>query len=154
MGCAALDKGTNQPNKFLDAMSSESMLPWFSDGRRDDAIQAACVEAVTSYWADPANNPAMKNGGRMVELSRAHVWAWDARPYPAFPGRDDLWSDGPAWERGHWLNGRAGAVPLADVVRDICEGAGVAAFDVSGLLGSCAAMPSAGPKAGGRPCSR
>ena len=29
-GCAALDKATNQPNKFLDAMSSESMLPWFS----------------------------------------------------------------------------------------------------------------------------
>ena len=46
-GCAALDKATNQPNKFLDAMSSESMLPFYSDGRRDDAIQAAYVEAVT-----------------------------------------------------------------------------------------------------------
>lgn len=147
-GCAALDKGTNQPNKFLDTISSESMLPWFSDGRRDDAIQAACVEAVTSYWADPANNPAMKNGGRMVELSRAHVWAWDARPYPAFPARGDLWSDGLAWERGHWLNGRAGSVPLADVVRDICEGAGVAAFDVSGLHGVVRGYAVSGPESG------
>ncbi|MBV0891943.1 glycoside hydrolase/phage tail family protein [Paracoccus sp. Z118] len=134
-GCAALDKGTDQPNKFLDAMSSESSLPWYSDGRRDDALQAAYVRAVTEYWGDPANNPAMPGGGRMVDLSRAHVWAWDARPYPAFPGRDDLWSDGPAWERGHWLNGRAGAVPLAALVAAICREAGVTAYDVSGLSG-------------------
>ncbi|KGJ23133.1 baseplate multidomain protein megatron [Paracoccus sanguinis] len=135
-GCAALDKATNQPNKFLDAMSSESMLPWYSDGRRDDAIQAAYVEAVTSYWGDPGNNPLRADGkGRMVELSRAHVWAWDARPYPAFPGRDDLWSDGPAWERGHWLNGRATALPLGDVVADICRRSGLDGVDVSGLWG-------------------
>ncbi|RMC36386.1 hypothetical protein C9E81_06885 [Paracoccus alkanivorans] len=54
---------------------------------------------------------------------------------PAFPARRDLWSDGPAWERGHWLNGRAGAVPLASVVGDICREAGVRAFDTSGLSG-------------------
>ncbi|WP_112872704.1 baseplate multidomain protein megatron [Paracoccus endophyticus] len=134
-GCAALDKATNQPNKFLDAMSSESMLPWYSSGRRDDALQAAYVAAVTGYWADPDNNPATPAGGRMVDLDRAHVWCWDARPFPAFPSRGDLWSDGPAWERGHWLNGRAGAVPLADVVAEICRAAGVAAFDVAGLSG-------------------
>ena len=27
LGCAAIDKGTNQPNKFLDPKSSESQLP-------------------------------------------------------------------------------------------------------------------------------
>lgn len=134
-GCAALDKGTNQPNKFLDAMSSESALPYYSDGRRDDAIQQAYVRAVNEYWRDPANNPALAGGGRMVELTRAHVWCWDARPYPAFPGRADLWADGPAWSRGHWLNGRAGAVPLAAVVADLCASAGVRAYDVSGLSG-------------------
>lgn len=134
-GCAALDKATNQPNKFLDAASSESDLPWYSDGRRDDALQAAAIRAVMNYWRDPANNPRMKNGGRMVDISHAHVWCWDARPYPAFPGRRDLWSDGPAWERGHWLNGRAGGVPLASVVGDICREAGVEAFDASRLSG-------------------
>ncbi|WP_299358158.1 glycoside hydrolase/phage tail family protein [uncultured Paracoccus sp.] len=134
-GCAALDKATNQPNKFLDALSSESMLPWYSHGRRDDALQAAYVRAVTDYWSDPANNPPMAGGGRMVDLSRAHVWCWDARPFPAFPARSDLWSDGHAWERGHWLNGRAGAVPLAALVAAICREAGVAAHDSSGLNG-------------------
>ncbi|MFV0301779.1 MAG: glycoside hydrolase/phage tail family protein [Paracoccus sp. (in: a-proteobacteria)] len=134
IGCAALDKGTNQPNKFLDAMSSESRLPHFSNGRRDDAIQTAYVRAVMAYWSDPGNNPAMAEG-RMVDTARAHVWCWDARPYPAFPQRLDLWSDGPAWQRGHWLNGRAGAVPLASVVGDICREAGISAFDTSGLSG-------------------
>jgi len=135
MGCAALDKGTNQPNKFLDALSSESMLPYHSDGRRDDAMQAAYVAAMTGYWSNPANNPVGPWGGRMVDMSRAHVWCWDARPYPSFPARTDLWSDGPAWARGHWLNGRAGACPLADVVADLCRAAGIAAdaVDVSGL---------------------
>ena len=134
-GCAALDKATNQPNKFLDAMSSESTLPHYSNGQRDDAIQAAYVRAVTSYWAKPANNPAMTDGRRMVDLDRAHVWCWDARPFPAFPGRPDLWSDGPAWQRGHWLNGRAGSVMLDSVIGDICREAGVADFDTGAVSG-------------------
>ncbi|NHF72087.1 baseplate multidomain protein megatron [Paracoccus xiamenensis] len=135
MGCAALDKGTNQPNKFLDALSSESQLPHYSSGRRDDAMQAAYIRAMTRYWGDAENNPIGRYGGRMIDMSRAHVWCWDARPFPAFPGRTDLWSDGPAWDRGHWLNGRAGAAPLASVVADICAAAGVTSFDVSGLSG-------------------
>lgn len=134
-GCAALDKATNQPNKFLDARSSESMLPHYSDGRRDDALQEAYIAAIVGYWSLPENNPRLADGGRMVDLSRAHVWCWDARPYPAFPGCTDLWSDGPAWERGHWLNGRAGAVRLSAVVADICRAAGLCDFDVSDLSG-------------------
>ncbi|WP_313135434.1 baseplate multidomain protein megatron [Paracoccus jeotgali] len=135
IGCAALDKATNQPNKFLDANSSESMLPYYSTGRRDDVVQAAYLRALTGYWGDPANNPTGVYGGPMVDMSRAHVWCWDARPFPAFPGRVDLWADGPAWERGHWLNGRAGAVPLASLVADVCLAAGVRAFDSAGLSG-------------------
>ncbi|TBN43706.1 host specificity protein [Paracoccus subflavus] len=134
-GCAALDKATNQPNKFLDAMSSESTLPHYSNGQRDDAIQAAYISAVNAYWSQAAHNPAMADGRRMVDLGRAHVWCWDARPFPAFPGRTDLWSDGPAWQRGHWLNGRAGAVMLASVIADICREAGVRDADVSAVTG-------------------
>lgn len=153
MGCAALDKGTNQPNKFLDAMSSESMLPYFSDGRRDDAMQAAYVRAMTEFWSDPARNPiraahGRTGPGRMVDMARAHVWCWDARPYPAFPARTDLWSDGPAWQRGHWLNGRAGAVPLADVVAEICREAGVRAFDTQGLRGLVRGYALSGAESG------
>lgn len=140
MGCAAIDKGTNQPNKFLDAHSSESQLPYYSDGQRDDAIQAAYLRAMTEYWGNPAHNPpraafGRMAAGRMVDMTRAHVWCWDARPYPAFPARRDLWSDGGAWARGHWLNGRASAMPLADVVAEICLEAGVRHFDVAGLSG-------------------
>ena len=29
-------------------------------------------------------------GGRMVDTARIYLWAWDARPFPAFPLRDDL----------------------------------------------------------------
>src|SRR5262249_29630971 len=52
-----------------------------------------------------------------------------------FPARDDVWADGPAWSRGHWLNGRAGSATLADVVSHICLRAGIQDCDVSGLSG-------------------
>lgn len=136
MGCAAIDKGTNQPNKFLDAKSSESSLPRYSDGRRDDYIQQQYLRAMTRYWGAPENNPISEEyEGPMVDLGRAHVWAWDARPFPAFPNNRNLWSDGGNYARGHWFNGRTATRPLASVVREICERAGVAAFDVSDLRG-------------------
>ncbi|MCP3969404.1 MAG: host specificity protein [Rhodobacteraceae bacterium] len=136
IGCAAIDKGTNQPNKFIDPKSSESNLPHFSSARRDDFIQAQYLRAITSYWADEANNPVSADyAAPMVDMSRAHVWAWDARPYPYFPGNSELWSDGDNYLRGHWLNGRASSRSLAGVVAEICETAGVSAPDVSRLWG-------------------
>ncbi|TKA95356.1 hypothetical protein FAZ78_17330, partial [Cereibacter changlensis] len=74
-------------------------------------------------------------GGRMVDMARAHVWAWDARPFPQFPALQDVWSDAANYGRGHWLSGRASAQPLASVVAEICERSGVPHFDVSGLYG-------------------
>ena len=71
----------------------------------------------------------------MIDMSRAHVWAWDARPYPFFPATKALWSDGDNYARGHWLNGRVSARTLADVVADICARSGVTRFDVSRLYG-------------------
>ena len=136
-GCAALDRGTNQPNKFLDPKSSESALPYGSDGRRDEAIQQQYYRAVTTFWDEPANNPVSPfYGGPMVDMERAHAWAWDARPWPAFPRATGVWSDGPNYARGHWLNGRMATRSLASVVAEICEGAGVSAIDVSGLQGT------------------
>jgi hypothetical protein len=135
-GCAAIDKGTNEPNKFLDAKSSESAIPLYSNGRRDDLIQAQYLRAVTSYWADPAKNPISEvYSGPMIDMARAHAWAWDTRPYPQFPGLSDLWSDAANYPRGHWLNGRVSAQALATVVAEICERSGVDALDVDGLYG-------------------
>ena len=46
IGCAAIDKGTNEPNAFVDAKSVESKLPRFSNGQRDDFLQASYINAV------------------------------------------------------------------------------------------------------------
>jgi hypothetical protein len=136
MGCAAVDKGTNEPNKFLDPKSSESALPRFSNGRRDDLIQMQYLRAMTSYWLDPAHNPVSEvYAGPMLDMDHAYVWAWDARPWPAFPNALEVWSDGENHARGHWISGRMGAEPLADVVAEICEDAGMTEYDVSALYG-------------------
>ena len=135
-GCPAVDKGTNQPNKFIDAKSSESGLPTWSNGRRDDLIQMQYLLAMTSYWADPVNNPVSSlYAGTMVDLDHAHAWAWDARPFPDFPGQIEVWNDGDNYARGHWLNGRATNQPLAAVVAEICERSGVVEIDTGQLFG-------------------
>ncbi|SEK37986.1 baseplate multidomain protein megatron [Pacificibacter marinus] len=136
IGCAAIDKGTNQPNKFLDAKSSESALPAYSNGRRDDFIQLQYVRSLVEYWAQSDTNPVSEiYGGQMIDMSRAHVWAWDGRPYPAFPSVTSLWSDGGNYAKGHWLNGRSTARSLADVVTEICDRSGVRDVETSELYG-------------------
>ena len=136
IGCAAIDKGTNQPNKFIDLKSSESSLPKYSDGRRDDLMQMQYLRAMFEFWDETTNNPvSVVYGGSMVDMSRAHVWAWDTRPFPHFPHAIQKWSDAPNYFRGHWLNGRSNARSLADVVREICKRSGVADVDVSQLYG-------------------
>ncbi|MEJ2001084.1 MAG: glycoside hydrolase TIM-barrel-like domain-containing protein, partial [Maritimibacter sp.] len=135
-GCAAIDKGSNQPNKFLDPKSSESMLPRYSNGQRDDFMQMQYLRAHQEFWADPANNPVDgESGVRMLDTARMHVWAWDARPFPWFPGRAELWGDAANYRRGHWLNGRASNRALASVVTEICARSGVESIDTEGLYG-------------------
>ncbi|MGB7243278.1 MAG: glycoside hydrolase/phage tail family protein [Sulfitobacter sp.] len=137
MGCASVDKGTNEPNKFLDQKSSESSLPKYSSGARDDLIQMQYLRAMTSFWNNPDNNPtSAEYGGPMVDMNRAFVWAWDVRPYPYFPNTPSLWSDGENYARGHWINGRTSARSLASVVGELCRKAGLTAYDTAGLFGT------------------
>lgn len=135
-GCAAVDKGTNQPNRFVDAKSSESGLPAWSNGRRDDLIQMQYLLSMASFWSETRNNPVSTiYGGAMVDMDHAYAWAWDARPFPEFPGQVSVWSDGANYSRGHWLNGRASNQPLSAVVRELCAKSGVEAIDVKALYG-------------------
>ena len=135
-GCAAVDKATNQPNKFLDDKSSESSLPHFSDGRRDELIQMQYLQAMLEYWGDENHNPQSSvYGGSMVDMSRAYLWAWDMRPFPFFPHISKRWSDSKNYARGHWLNGRSSSRSLADVVTEICARSGVTDIDTSQLFG-------------------
>lgn len=125
-GAAAIDKGANQPNVFLDPKSSESFLPHFSTGARDDLIQRRYAEAWIKYWA--ANSPS-----GMISPSDMFAWTWDARPYPNFPYGD--WGDRDNWRQGHWLNGRLNVMYLKDVCRDLGSLVGLtdADFDFTGL---------------------
>jgi hypothetical protein len=139
VGCPAVDRGSNQPNVFVDPKSSESFVPYFSRGWRDDAIQRAYLEATWAFWGGAANNPVSDISGQpMVTLAECAAWTWDARPYPFFPEQTGIWSDGPNWRLGHWLTGRLGAVSLAALVRALCLRAGLpeARIDVSGLWGA------------------
>lgn len=135
-GCAAIDKGANEPNRFLDPKSDESALPRYSNGHRDDLMQRQYLRAFREFWEDPANNPTHPiTGVTMIDMSRAHVWAWDARPFPWFPKRRKAWGDWENYDKGHWLNGRAGSRSLASVVSEICRRSGVTHFDTSRLYG-------------------
>ncbi len=136
IGCAAIDKGTNEPNKFVDVKSSESALPKFSDGRRDDLIQRQYLRAMRDYWTNPAHNPVSgEYGAPMIDMDRAHVWAWDARPFPFFPNNQTLWDDGRNHALGHWITGRTSARSLASVVEEIAGRAGLRNVDTSKLYG-------------------
>lgn len=123
-GYPAVDKGANQPNVFYDPKSDESALPHYSSGARDDIVQRRAIEAFCRHWRD---EPMLASGG-------IGLWAWDMRPFPAWPLNTELWSDGGNWRLGHWLNGRVGLALLPDVVADLSDRAGVA-MDVSGLNG-------------------
>jgi len=137
IGCPAIHMGTNQPNVFYDARSSESAIPYYSNGHQDELIQARYLEAIYGYWRDPGNNPYSEEyDGLMIDMARAHVWAWDSRPYPFFPANDALWSDGVNYARGHWISGRVSVQPLSDIVAEICELHGITSYDVSQLYGS------------------
>ena len=82
------------------------------------------------------NNPISGvYGGRMITTAETAAWTWDARPFPAFPARSDVWTDADNWRLGHWLNGRLGSVSLGSLVRDLCRRAGLpdSQIDVSAL---------------------
>jgi len=131
-GVPAIDRGSNEPNVFVDAKSSESAVPHFSRGNRDDLIQTRAIEACLTRF-DPANvgfqtswNPVSTvYAGTMLDPAHIHLWAWDARPYPAFPQFADVWADAENWYKGHWLTGRLEGVPLDRLVMQILSDSGV-----------------------------
>ena len=141
LGCPAVDKGANQPNVFPDPKSSVGGLPYYSTGARDDLVQRRFIAAHLGWWNpeaegfDEAANPASSvYGGRMVDPSAIHLWTWDARPFPMFPPRLDVWSDGDNWETGHWLTGRLGAPSADALVKQILADYGAAGIAAVGDL--------------------
>jgi hypothetical protein len=136
-GCPAIDKGTNQPNVFVDVKSSENAVPFFSGGQQDDLLQNRYVRALQDYWTQAgAHNPVSSVYGQsMLRPQRIFYWAWDARPFPAFPVRTDIWSDGANVPRGHWLNGRLGATDIGYLVKEMASRFGFQDVEVSRAAG-------------------
>jgi len=127
-GCPAIDKGANQPNVFFDPKSSESFVPHFSSGARDDLVQRRYLRAMVEYWSDGAGNNPVSGGyaGRMLDTSKLFAWAWDVRPFPSFPVDAERWADHANFLTGHWLSGRFGGAPADGLARLL--------FDRSGLV--------------------
>ncbi len=75
LGCPAIDKGANQPNVFYDPKSSESALPYYSSGARDDAQQRAYVDAYQRFF--DTDHPEL----RRLEPGLVGLWrgAWSIR---------------------------------------------------------------------------
>lgn len=148
-GCPAVDKGANQPNVFFDEKSSESALPYYSDGSVDAFMQRQYFRAFFNHWSKKENNPVSDvYFAAMLDLENSHAWTWDARPWPEYPGLFEVWTDGENHARGHWLTGRFSEQPLASVVAEICEASGLEKFDVSDLVGTIVGTVVSGVETG------
>lgn len=136
LGCPAIDKAANQPNVFPDAKSSSAAIPYYSNGGRDDEAQARFLAAHFEHWARPSQNPISDQyAGHMLDIENSYIWAWDARPFPAFPLAGNVWGDGTNWLTGHWLNGRITGVSLKEIVQTVFLEHGLQNIDVSELDG-------------------
>lgn len=154
LGFPAVDRGTNQPNVFVDPKSSETALPYFSRGLRDDVIQRRALEAHLSWWSGShpefaeGNNPVSAvYGSQMVDPDGIYLWTWDARPFPAFPAFSNVWTDGGNWRLGHWLSGRLGGISVEGLCKAVLTDYGISSEDVkvAGLAGSLDGYALSGP---------
>lgn len=127
LGCGAVDKGPNAPNAFGDPKSAEDKRPPFSSGMPDPLIQRQMLRACHQYWGQTgAHNPiSTVYGAPMLDSDRIYLWCWDARPYPAFPGMPEIWSDAANYDTGHWLNGRLGAASAEEILAAMAKEFGV-----------------------------
>lgn len=141
LGVPAVDKGGNQPNLFPDPRSSEGAFPFASNGSRHDFTQRRIVEVMLEHfdpatpWGASTNPVSPLDGRRMLEHDASHLWCWDARPWPAFPARADVWGDSENWRTGHWLTGRLGAAPLDALIAQLVARFGGPPVDTSAVEG-------------------
>lgn len=113
-GFPSVDHASNQPNVFYSPSSKESGFPHMSEGTIDLRAQSAAIEAMLDYC---------NHNRDMIELE--FLWCWDARPYPSWPARKDIWADYDCYWRGHWVQGKLGSNNLQTIINSLCTRAGV-----------------------------
>ena len=94
MGFPSIHYATNSPNIFFNPECCDGGVPVNSSGQVDFQIQARALRSSLEVWRD---SDCVQN---------IFIWAWDARPFPAYPENTDIWSDGPLWQYGHWITGK------------------------------------------------
>jgi hypothetical protein len=119
-GFPTIDRATNQPNVFYDPRSSESFTPYWStwdvvagggfEPTRDETLAVLAREAIEEYWTSDGHNE-IAAGVPMIQTAFMAAWNWDARPFPAFPLRSDLWGDAAGWPFGSWIGGKGPSLP-------------------------------------------
>lgn len=128
--------GPDRPFVFFNCViQTTDPTEYFGGGDLDDAYRFNFAHYSSDYGGELPDE-------QVVRTDDMHIWCWDARPYPEFPFRDDVWTDGANWTLGHWLNGRLGSAPLAELVRQLCLLGGVADehIDVTGLYSANAVV--------------
>lgn len=105
-GFPSIDKATNQPNIFFDPFCSDGGAPKYSSGNIDFSIQRTAIKKFCEFWQ------------KEEYIEKMFLWAWDARPYPAWP-HYDLWRDGYLWEKGHWVNNKLSAANITGILAEI-----------------------------------
>lgn len=121
-GFPSVDGCSNQPNVFYDPSSVESYFPRASRGRVDFFAQRLAIEASIDFFQD-------QNALNGDFLPETYLWTWDARPYPYFPDRRDIWADYQLWRTGHWVTGKFGGSNLGAIVADFLDRLGFSASD-------------------------
>jgi hypothetical protein len=94
-GFPSMHMATNQPSIYYDPSKGRDSAPKHSSSNPDFVLQMRAIRATLEYWQERNNI-----------VQNMFLWAWDARPFPYYPNRFGLWSDGKSWSRGHWINGK------------------------------------------------
>lgn len=89
-GFRSIDASTNEPYKAIGE------LPTYSTGNSNFYAQRMAIEATEEFFKD------------CEYIENMFVYYWDLRPYPFFPNKTDIWSDGVNWEYDYCLNGKTG----------------------------------------------
>ena len=122
-GFASIDRDPNEENLFYSPGSLAGGTPFWCSWRavdggslapvRDDLIMFNAHQAWGTYWGPGnANNQTSSGGVQMIATDMMFAWNWDARPFPVFPLRLDVWADGSNWPAGMWMAGKGPQVAI------------------------------------------
>ena len=99
--CPSVNLGTNQPEAYLNTVSTDYALPYFSNGSQDTNVVSNFYGIFSTY------KPYISPDGNVINWSAAY---WDDRPYPWYPLLSTQWVDCPNYPLDNCLNNKLVAV--------------------------------------------